>query len=93
MYHGNQPPGIPGETFKIPENPRPRGILKTGEISNPTFKAAFYMLRLKKSWDCIELALSRAKRLEPNARNFAGAQLLSTISQRSIENVSALLGH
>ena len=28
-------PGIPGEKLKIPENPRPRGKLKTGEISHP----------------------------------------------------------
>ena len=28
-------PGIPGEKSEIPENPRPRGKLKTGEISHP----------------------------------------------------------
>ena len=35
VYFGMLSPGIPGENFKNPENPRPRGILKTGEISNP----------------------------------------------------------
>ena len=55
MYYESLSPGIPGENFKIPENPRPRGILKTGEISSPRFTYTPSTKNLKKELRYIRL--------------------------------------